>query len=329
MALALPDHTWRAADRTPNHPPGGLQRCLNGARGRQIIAYPRVPGAGGPEVADLKRSLFGYRAASVRSVLTERDATLQRVSDDARAAQHRAESLTAELGAAQAQLASFQAQLEAAERRRETLSAELERNAAEREIALAEISSLRAALGRTRAELQAATDSLAGRDRRLAVSGADGLPRRPAAPGGDADGPSSTDELVSVLDLTERAVRYLVAATKARADDELRAFDEDRARIGRDAAELAAWKDRAAPTIRTVRETMEGAREEILHVGDRIDDALQPISAAMTQMTTQLSTLDGALREEPWSDGAPTHDGGARVIELRDESVAHPSSRER
>ena len=37
-------------------------------------------------MADLKRTLFGYSSASVRSALTERDASLDHASKNARAA---------------------------------------------------------------------------------------------------------------------------------------------------------------------------------------------------------------------------------------------------
>ena len=59
-------------------------------------------------MADLKRRLFGYSSASVRLLLTERDAALDRASRSASAAEQRAERLSSELSEAQGRLVGFE-----------------------------------------------------------------------------------------------------------------------------------------------------------------------------------------------------------------------------
>jgi hypothetical protein len=59
-------------------------------------------------MADLKRKLFGYSSASVRLLLTERDAALERASKSASAAEQRAERLSSELSETQGRLVWFE-----------------------------------------------------------------------------------------------------------------------------------------------------------------------------------------------------------------------------
>src|SRR5918994_7214684 len=103
-------------------------------------------------MVDLKRRLFGYSSASVRSALTERDASLDRASKNASAAEQLAERLSSELSQTQGRLAGLEEQLETAEKLRATLTTDLEREVALRESAEAEVLPLRRELEQAHGE---------------------------------------------------------------------------------------------------------------------------------------------------------------------------------
>jgi chromosome segregation ATPase len=118
-------------------------------------------------MADLKRRLFGYSSASVRLLLTERDAALDRASKNASEAGQRAERLSTELSETADRLAGVEEQLDAAQKLCLTLKADLERAVAERDSREAEALSLRGELGEAHTELRGAKEAVLGRDEQL------------------------------------------------------------------------------------------------------------------------------------------------------------------
>ena len=118
-------------------------------------------------MAGLKRRLFGYSSASVRSALSERDAVLDRASKNASAAEQRAERLTSELSETQGRLAGLEEQLDAAQELCASLTADLERSVAQRESIEAEVFPLRRELEELRSELRDAKETILGRDEQL------------------------------------------------------------------------------------------------------------------------------------------------------------------
>ena len=84
-------------------------------------------------MADLKRRLFGYSSASVRLLLTERDAALDRASKNASEAGQRAERLSSELSETADRMAGVEEQHDAAQKLCLKLKADLERAVAERD----------------------------------------------------------------------------------------------------------------------------------------------------------------------------------------------------
>lgn len=118
-------------------------------------------------MADLKRRLFGYSSASVRLLLTERDAALNRASKDASEAGQRADRLSSELSETTDRLAGVEEQLDAAQKLCLTLKADLERAVAERDSREAEALSLRRELGEAHTELRDAEEAILGRDEQI------------------------------------------------------------------------------------------------------------------------------------------------------------------
>ena len=118
-------------------------------------------------MADLKRRLFGYSSASVRLLLTERDAALDRASKNASEAGQRAERLSFELSETADRLAGVEEQLDTAQKLCLTLKADLERAVAERDSSEAEAVSLRRELEEAHTELRGAEEAILGRDEQL------------------------------------------------------------------------------------------------------------------------------------------------------------------
>ena len=121
-------------------------------------------------MADLKRRLFGYSSASVRLLLTERDAALERASRSASAAEQRAERLSSELSETQGRLAGFEEELDTAVKLSVTLTTDLERAVAQRESMEAEVLPLRRELEEAQTELRDAKEAMLGQEEQLRVA---------------------------------------------------------------------------------------------------------------------------------------------------------------
>jgi chromosome segregation ATPase len=121
-------------------------------------------------MADLKRKLFGYSSASVRLLLTERDAALERASRSASAAEQRAERLSSELSETQGRLVGFEEELDTAVKLSVTLTTDLERAVAQRESMEAEILPLRRELEEVRTELRDAKEAMLGQEEQLRMA---------------------------------------------------------------------------------------------------------------------------------------------------------------
>jgi chromosome segregation ATPase len=313
-------------------------------------------------MVDLKRALFGYSSASVRSELSERDAVLDRASKNATAAEQRAERLSSDLSDAQGRLAGLEEQLAAAQELSASLTADLERSVAQRESIEAEVLSLRHELEDVSSELQNAKEAIIGRDEQLRALDESGgfeaaisaqakrvaeleelvegyreliesgnAPTTPSVQPSNGQepptAPSSAGELAAVIEVAEQAVASIMQSTRARADEELRAVDGERERIKRDVETITAWRDRAEPIIVSLQAAMREMQGQAAEIGLRVHEALRPVSTAVTALTAQLASLDdlaGGPADVPSETPAPARPD--RVTKLPEE---HPASRDR
>lgn len=122
----------------------------------------------------LKRGLFGYRTAGVKSVLADREQMFSQATREVALAHSRGEALSAELEAAHAERASVGAELEAvrgelevAQTARDALEADLETIRAERDAANAERATLISELVSARTERDTVRNQIGERDRLL------------------------------------------------------------------------------------------------------------------------------------------------------------------
>ena len=317
-------------------------------------------------MADLKRTLFGYSSESVRLLLIERDAALDRASKSASAAEQRAEHLSRELSETQGRLTGLEEQLETAEKLRVTLTADLEGAVAQRESMEAEVLPLRRELEVARIELRGAKEAILGQEEQLRVAQAGSasledrlrqqaerleqataeaaeskaslrraleesagyeaaasaeqarltelealvegyreliegrsaaeLSVEPSDALGTPAGPSTASELAAVIEVAEQAVASIMDSTRVRADEELRAVDGERERIRRDVETMTAWRDRAAPMITSLQAAMHEIQSQGAEIGRRVIEALHPVSSAVSDLDSQLASLDDLAR---------------------------------
>ena len=311
-------------------------------------------------MADLKRRLFGYSSASVRLLLTERDAALDRASKNASEAGQRAERLSSELSETADRLAGVEEQLDAAQKLCLTLKADLERAVAERDSREAEALSLERQLRQqterleqataeaeqSKASLQGALEESAGyraaasaeqarlteledlvegyREMIEGRSVAELSSVEPTDAQGTA-GPSTAGELAAVIEVAERAVASIMESTRIRAEEELRTVDDERERISRDVETMTAWRDRAGPMIASLQAAVHEIQSQGAEIGRRVLDALRPVSTAVAGLNSQLASLDdfpGAPIDVSTEAAASEADD---VMELPEE---HPAGRD-
>lgn len=301
-------------------------------------------------MADLKRALFGYRSSSVRS-------ELDRVSKNASEAERRAERLSAEVSLTKSRLAGVEEQLKTSEERCAALTADLERAVAERgsmegqlRAAQAETLTLREELRRATAEAAESRESLRVLDESGGYEAAMGAQQKrvaeleelvrgyrelieggtvAAAPSAEpsdvqeAAPPKTAKELAAVIEVAEQAVTSIMESTRARAEEELRAVDEERERIRRDVETMTAWRDRAAPMIASLQAAMHEIQNQGAEIGHRVDEALAPVSTTVTALTSQLASLDD-LEKPPSAvtTDVPAPPGPDRVTRLPDQEFA-------
>jgi chromosome segregation ATPase len=267
-------------------------------------------------MADLKRRLFGYSSASVRLLLTERDAALDRASKNASEAGQRAERLSSELSETADRLAGVEEQLDAARKLCLTLKADLERAVAERDSREAEALSLERELRQQTERLEQATAEAEQSKASLSVEPTDAQ--------GTA-GPSTAGELAAVIEVAERAVASIMESTRIRAEEELRTVDDERERISRDVETMTAWRDRAGPMIASLQAAVHEIQSQGAEIGRRVLDALRPVSTAVAGLNSQLASLDdfpGAPIDVSTEAAASEADD---VMELPEE---HPAGRD-
>jgi DNA repair exonuclease SbcCD ATPase subunit len=306
----------------------------------------------------LQRASTGARSCEERAErlageLGETQALLERAEDRFRAAQDLGEKIAADLDDSVAAREAMEAQLESLRKQLENVSTMLaatEDMVADRDERLrAEAERLRAAAERTstleadhRASLSAERSRVVELERLLAEYRAELEERALAAaptPGVNAPippdhererelrerelaehvpEPSTAEELATVLQVTEEAVVRIIESTKVRVDEELRTVDADRERIRREVESMTAWRDRAAPMIASMQTTMDELVRQVGDVGPRVGEVLQPVTARVTSLTSELASLD-SLAGAAQFGGRPHRSEGARVIELRED----------
>src|SRR6185436_11941145 len=273
-------------------------------------------------MADLKRRLFGYSSASVRLLLTERDAALDRASKNANEARQRAERLSSELSETADRLAGVEEQLDAAQKLCLTLKADLERAVAERDSREAEALSLRGELGEAHAELQSAKEAILGRDEQLREAQASLQGALEESAGFRAAASAEQARLTELEDLVE-GYREMIEGRSVAEPSSVEPADAQGTAGPSTAGELAAVIEVAERAVASIMEsTRIRAEEELRTVEDereRISRDVETMTAWRDRAGPMIASLQAAVHEIQ-SQGAEI---GRRVLDaLRPVSTA-------
>jgi chromosome segregation ATPase len=276
-------------------------------------------------MADLKRTLFGYSSASVRSALTERESSLDRASKSADAAEQRAERLSSELSETQGRLAGLEEQLDTAQKLSVTLTADLEREVAQRESMEAEVLPLRRELEEVRTELRDANEAILGQEEQLTGSESHGsLERALEESAGYKATVSAQQERLTELEVLVEGYRELVETQGAAGVPSAEPSDAQEPPTGPStASELAAVIEVAEQAVASIMESTRVRAEEELRAVDgereRIRREVETMTGWRDRAAPMIVSLQAAMQEIQ-SQGAEI---GLRVSEaLRPVSTA-------
>ena len=303
-------------------------------------------------MAELKRRLFGgYTSESVEEVLSEKDELLDGASKDASVTEQ-LESVSSQLAETQRRLAELESQLAAAQELSTTLTADLQGSVAQRESLEAEVLPLRSELEELRnaqaerleqatapgneESLQRALDEAAeykatviAQQQRMTelehlvegyrelIESETPIAAPPAKPSVEEERPTpkTASELAAVIEVAEQAVANILDSTRVRADEELRAVDDERERIERDIESMTSWRDRAAPMIASLQAALDEIKVQAVEIGRGIDQALRPVATAVDALSAQLASLDDLARAPVESTApGPSENDGVTVI---------------
>jgi chromosome segregation ATPase len=181
----------------------------------------------------------------------------------------------------------------------------------------ARIEELEAELRSVRVELDGGLSAAATAELEAAHAAVEQAAARPVSvsPAG-ADGPSA------VLEVAGRTMARIMDGARTRAAEELRVAERARRETLAEIERLAAWHDRLAPLVGVVRSTIEDAKERAAGIGDRVDEAVEPLTEAIAALGDRLAALAelAALPEE--TGRGPESERSLNLIELDEEEEA-------
>jgi ABC-type transporter Mla subunit MlaD len=265
------------------------------------------------QAPQLRRGPFGYTSRSVRLVLADRDRVLVKASERAGAAEAQMLERRSEAETLKTQLADQDEPLRAAEERSGEIAFILQELSLARwhlliqgqqvESAEARIEVLEADVRSLRPELEAGL-STAVADLEAARAAGEEAAARPAPdPSVTAEGTSAVPEAAGWTTARMNGAGTHAAEELGEAE---RARRETLAEIER----LAAFRDRLASLVGVVRSTTEDAREGAAGIGDRVDEAVAPLTEAIAELSdrlagfAELAVLAGEDTREPASEGS-------------------------
>jgi hypothetical protein len=323
-----------------------LNRSTLGAR---IAA--RLPSAKGGfpvEAWQLRRGPFGYTPRSVRLVLADRDRSLVEAWERAKAAEAQVLALQSEAETLKTQLAEQAEQLRAPGA--EVAELGTDRNAAEErsgeiafireelrsarrhfliqgqqiESAEARIEVLETEVRSLRPELEAGL-SAAVADLEAARAAVDAVAARPAPdPSVTAEGTSVALETAGWATAPMNGAGMNGAGMNGagmngagtHAGEELREAERARRETLAEIERLAACRDRLASLVGVVRSTIEDAGERAAGIGDRVDEAVAPLTDAIEELSVRLAAF-AELAALPGEDArAPASERSLNLVEL-------------
>jgi chromosome segregation ATPase len=126
----------------------------------------------------------------------------------------------------------------------------------------------------------------------------------------------------AVLEVAGRTMARIMDGARTRATEELREAERARRETLAEIERLAAWRDRLAPLVGAVQSTIEDAKERAAGIGDRVDEAVEPLTEAIAALSDRLAAMAelAALPDE--ANREPASERSLNLIELDEEEEA-------
>ncbi len=193
-----------------------------------------------------------------------------------------------------------------AEARIEELEAELRSVRAELE------AGLRAPTAELEAGLSAATAELEAAHAAVEEAAARPVP----------DPTATAEEPSAVLEAAGRTMARIMDRARTRATEELREAERARRESLAEIERLSAWRDRVAPLVDVVRSTIEDAKERAAGIGDRVGEAVAPLTEAIAALTDRLAALAELAALPDDATPEPASERSLNLIELEEQDGA-------
>jgi chromosome segregation ATPase len=133
---------------------------------------------------------------------------------------------------------------------------------------------------------------------------------------------AGAEEPSAVLEVAGRTMARIMDGARTRATEELRKAERARRETLAEIERLAAWRDRLAPLVGAVQSTIEDAKERAAGIGDRVDEAVEPLTEAIAALSDRLAAMAelAALPDE--ANREPASERSLNLIELDEEEEA-------
>jgi chromosome segregation ATPase len=137
-----------------------------------------------------------------------------------------------------------------------------------------------------------------------------------------AHSPATAEEPSAVLEAAGRTMARIMDGARTRAAEELREVERARRETQAEIERLAAWRDRLAPLVGVVQSTIEDAKERAAGIGDRVGEAVAPLTEAVAALSDRLAAVAelAALPNEATRE--PASERSVNLIELHEQDGA-------
>ncbi|HET7868959.1 MAG TPA: hypothetical protein VFM85_01380 [Actinomycetota bacterium] len=131
--------------------------------------------------------------------------------------------------------------------------------------------------------------------------------------------PAGAEQSSAVLEVAGRTMARIMDGARTRAAEELREAEQARRETLAEIERLAAWRDRLAPLVGVVRSTIEDATERAAGIGERVGEAVEPLTEAVAALSDRLAAFAelAALPDEAGRDSLSER--SLSLIELNEE----------
>jgi chromosome segregation ATPase len=269
-----------------------------------------------------KLHALGAEAADLR---TDRDAT----RGDLEGAMADAARLGRELSITQSELETVKHDLETTRdeiaKAREELDRQDERRRAAEELngrQSSEIAVLRQELGLARRYFLIQSHRARSAEARIEELEAELRAGEEAAALPVPDSATTAEEPSAVLEVAGRTMARIMDGARTRAAEELREAERARRETLAEIERLAAWRDRLAPLVGGILSTIEDAKERAAGIGDRVGEAVAPLTEAIAALSDRLAAVAELAALPDGATGEPESGRSVNLIELHEHDGA-------